>query len=156
MIEFSRKLSNKAQAVAPKVIQQNGFHAHPENVLKSMLADENVSFWEKAVENIIYIRNKRPIASVHEEEGKGEEEEEEGEGEEGEEEEEDEEKEMEEEDASESKTPLPLDLTEKQAFKNNSIRKFEVPKINVAAKTYPDLFEWNSTPFFGPSLTPFR
>ena len=44
MIEFSRKLNKEEQLVAQKVIQRNGFYAHPENVLKAMLTDEDVSF----------------------------------------------------------------------------------------------------------------
>ena len=56
MIEFSRKLNQQEQRIAQKTIQRNGFYAHPENVLRSRLSDENVSFRERAVEKILSIR----------------------------------------------------------------------------------------------------
>ena len=50
MIEFSRKLTLQEQKIAHKTIQRNGFYAHPESILRSMLADEDHSLREKAVE----------------------------------------------------------------------------------------------------------
>ena len=49
MIHFSRALAPIEQEVAQKVIQRNGFFAHPENILRSMLADEDKGYREKAV-----------------------------------------------------------------------------------------------------------
>ena len=45
-----------------------------------------------------------------------------------------------------------LEPSELQALKNNSIRKFKVPKVNFRAKTYPKLFDWNVVPFSEPPL----
>ena len=52
MISFSRKLTAQEQKIAQKTIQQNGFYAHPEAILRSMLADNDQSLREKAVEKI--------------------------------------------------------------------------------------------------------
>ena len=87
----------------------------------------------------------------------GEEEEEEAEEEEEEEEEEEaEDGEEEDEDDDEQnkfKSTLPLVSEEQQAMVKASIRKFVVPKINMDAKTYPDLFDWSTVKFSEPPLT---
>ena len=56
MIEISRKLTLQEQKIAHKTIQRNGFYAHPESILRSMMADEDQSLREKAVEKIRSIR----------------------------------------------------------------------------------------------------
>ena len=53
MIEFSRELNKEEQLVAQRVIQRNGFYAHPENVLEAMLTEKDVSFRQMAVEKIL-------------------------------------------------------------------------------------------------------
>ena len=58
MIEFSRKLSKPEQLIVQKTIQRNGFYAHPENVLLSMLADEDAMVRERAVDKILALRPK--------------------------------------------------------------------------------------------------
>ena len=69
-------------------IQQNGFYAHPESILKFILADEDQSLKEKTVEIIRSIRkDTAERLREAEERGKQDEEEEEKEGEEEEEEE---------------------------------------------------------------------
>ena len=95
MIEFSRKLSKEEQVIAQKVIQRNGFYAHPENVLKAMLCDEDEAVRERAVKKILEIREESQSSMTigekkqsQERESEEEEEEDEEEEEEGEEEEE--------------------------------------------------------------------
>ena len=56
MIEFSRKLEPEEQTIVQRTMQRNGFYAHPENVLRSMLMDEDVSIRDKAVRKILEIR----------------------------------------------------------------------------------------------------
>ena len=41
MIKFTRKLTSEEQTIAQKVIQRNGFYAHPECILQSMLTDDD-------------------------------------------------------------------------------------------------------------------
>ena len=88
MIKFSRKLTLQEQKIAHKTIQQNGFYAHPESILRFILADEDQTLREKAVEIIRSIRkDTAERLREAEERGKQDEEEEEKEGEEEEEEE---------------------------------------------------------------------
>ena len=56
MIEFSRKLKLVVQNIAQKSIQRNGFYAHPEVFLQSMLAGEDQSLRKQAVEKSLAIR----------------------------------------------------------------------------------------------------
>ena len=56
MISFSRKLTAQEQQIAQKTIQRNGFYAHPECILRSMLADDDQSLRERAVKKILSIR----------------------------------------------------------------------------------------------------
>ena len=51
------------------------------------------------------------------------------------------------------KSTLPLISEVQQAFEKVSIRKFVVPSINMDAKTYLDLFNWNQVEFSEPPLT---
>ena len=157
MIEFSRKLNKEEQLVAQKVIQRNGFYAHPENVLKAMLTDEDASIRQRAVEKILTLRMGSKEGK-EEEEGEEEVGEEEGGEEEREEEQEEEDEDMEEEGKDDDeqdtfKSTLPLVSEERQAMEKASIRKFVVPKINMNAKNYPDLFDWSMTKFSEPPLT---
>ena len=55
MIQFSRKLEPEEQAIVQRTMQRNGFYAHPENVLRSMLMDDDVSICDKAVRKILEI-----------------------------------------------------------------------------------------------------
>ena len=67
MVQFSRKLTIAEQKVAHKTIQRNAFYAHPENILRSMLADNDKSLREKAVAKVIELR--KEARQGHEEEG---------------------------------------------------------------------------------------
>ena len=58
MIEFSRQLSKPEQLLIQKTIQRNGFYAHPENILLSMLADKDVTVQGRAVDTILALRPK--------------------------------------------------------------------------------------------------
>ena len=84
-----------------------------------------------------------------EEEGSGNEEEDE------EEEEEVEEKEDEEEnDSKEEVVDHRVKLTPEEEYliSNSKVRKFRVPKLNFKAKTYTELFDWNTTPLYEPAI----
>ena len=48
---------------------------------------------------------------------------------------------------------LPLEIGEQQALKKASIRKFVIPKINMDANSYPDLFDWSTATFSEPPMT---
>ena len=168
MIEFSRKLSKKEQEVAQKAIQRNAFYAHPEVILKTMLADEDEAKRKKAVSMILQLR----AAKEGEQDEKGEEErekEEDGYDEEDEEEEETEEEVAEEEVAEEGakggrqkknkeladafNVGVNLEPEELEAIQCANIRKFVVPKLNFHATDYPDLINWTETTFFEPPFT---
>ena len=134
MIEFSRKLKPVEQKIAQKVIQRNGFYAHPEAILRSMLADEDPSLRKQAVEKILAIR--ADLAKTAEED-----------------EEEEEEEEVEEEDEWEDEgdidaEELILDAAEKAAIQNSTVREFQVPKINFKATSYPNLINWKKKHFY--------
>ena len=112
MIEFSRKLKPVEQKIAQKSIQRNGFYAHLEAILRSMLADEDPSLRKQAVEKILAIR--ADLAKTTEEN------------------EEEEEDEMEEDDEWEDEEDIDaeeliLDATEKAAIQNSTVREFQVP-----------------------------
>ena len=53
MIEFARKLTVPEQKIAHKTILRNAFYAHPETILRSMLADSDKSNRERATAKII-------------------------------------------------------------------------------------------------------
>ena len=48
---------------------------------------------------------------------------------------------------------IPLEIGEQQALKKASIRKFVIPKINMDANSYPDLFDWSTATFSEPPTT---
>ena len=141
MIKFSRKLTLQEQKIAHKTIKQKCFYAHPESILKFILADEDQSLKEKTVEIIRSIR-KDTAERLREAEERGKQDEEKEE--EGEEEEEEEEAEEE---------VLSLHPEEQEAIDKANIRKFVVPKINFKAKSYPDLIDWETAEFSEPQLT---
>ena len=137
MIEFSRKLKQK---IAQKSIQCNGFYAHPEAILRSLLADDDQSLRQQAVEKVLAIR--ADLAKTTEEDGE----------EETEEEEEEDEDEWEDEDDLDTEE-LILDVSEQAAIENSTVRQFGVPKINFKATTYPNLINWKKTTFSEPPIT---
>ena len=145
MVLFSRKLSVEEQQIAQKTIQRNGFYAHPESILRSMLIHDDLAIREKAVEKIQLIRQEAASRKKEKEESQDEEEDEEGVEEEVEEEEEEEEDGVEE--------VFSLDPLEKEAIENSTVRRFIVPKINFKAETYVDLIDWQNTQFTEPPLT---
>ena len=138
MVQFSRKLTIAEQKVAHKTIQRNAFYAHPENILRSMLADNDKSLREKAVAKVIELR--KEARQGHEEEG---------EGEKGE-EEEDDKWEDEEDDLSAS---FHLEPSKREAIHKASVRLFRVPDVNFEAKSYPDLIFWSKAIFSEPPVT---
>ena len=75
--------------------------------------------------------------------------------EEEEEEEEDEEEEVPSKGKKGSKQDLmnQLNQSELSAIKDSTVRKFNVPKINFKAKTYPELFDWRTTAITEPPFT---
>ena len=139
MIKFSRKLTLQEQKIAHKTIKQKCFYAHPESILRFILADEHQSLREKAVE--IIRKDTAERLREAEERGKQDKEKEEKEGEEEEEEEEAEEE------------VLSLHPEEQEAIDKANIWKFVVPKINFKAKSYPDLIDWETAEFSEPQLT---
>ena len=132
MIKFTWKLTSEEQTIAQKVIQRNGFYAHPECILKSMLTDDDQTLREKAVFKILQLRAENDSKrGKDEEEGEAEEKEEVGEEEEVE-EEEVEEEEVEEEEGEEEEgedegsrntfeTMLSLDPFETQALERTKV-----------------------------------
>lgn len=139
MIEFSRKLKLVVQNIAQKSIQRNGFYAHPEAFLQSMLAGEDQSLRKQAVEKSLAIR--ADLAKTTEED-----------------EEEEEEDEVEEEDDWEDEVDIDaeeliLDAAEKAAIQNSTVREFQVPKINFKATSYPNLINWKKATFTEPPMT---
>ena len=51
-IELIKKLPKNVQSIAKENISRSAYHAHPENVLLSMLADDRSEVRAKAVEVI--------------------------------------------------------------------------------------------------------
>ena len=146
MVEFGRKLTAPEQKIANRVIQRNGFYAHPESILRTMLADSDKSLREKGVEKIIELRDQSAQQRHQDERGGIEEEEEE------EEEVEDDEEEWEDQEDQFS-TSFRLETSEQQAIESASIREFKVPDINFKAKSYPDLIDWKKVTFSEPPMT---
>jgi hypothetical protein len=56
MTHLSNYLPTKLKYVVQEVIQRNAFYVHPENILVSMLTDEERSIRQLAVKRIIAIR----------------------------------------------------------------------------------------------------
>jgi hypothetical protein len=53
MTHLTNYLPTKLKVVVQEVIQRNAFYAHPENILVSMLMDEERSIWHLALKRII-------------------------------------------------------------------------------------------------------
>jgi len=51
--------SEEVQIIAKRVLQHNAYFAHPENILCTMLEDDEISVRKKAVEKILKCREKR-------------------------------------------------------------------------------------------------
>ena len=58
MVENSCKLSSKLQKIGQKVLQRNGYFAHSEAILLSMIADSNGDMQAQAVNQILTIQMK--------------------------------------------------------------------------------------------------
>ena len=110
--------------------------------MRSMLADDNQALRQQAVDKILAIR--ADFAKTAEEDGEEETEEEE--------EEEEDEDEWEDEDDLDTEE-LILDVAERAAIENSTVRQFDVPKINFKATTYPNLINWKKTAFTEPPMT---
>ena len=63
MVEFSRKLKKSSQTIVQKVMQRNGYFAHPEALLLAMLADSDENIRVQAVDTILEIRSKANFES---------------------------------------------------------------------------------------------
>ena len=124
MVKFSRKLKKSSQTIVQKVMQRNGYFAHPEALLLAMLADSDENIWVQAVDTILEIRSK---ANFESQTSSGEEEVEHGVDEE---DDDDEVEEGEEDDA------FVLEPARRKAILNAKIRKYVVPKINFQATFY--------------------
>ena len=74
MVQFSKKLKKNLQETAQKVMQRNGYFAHPEAILLLMLADENEEIRAQAVNTILTIRLKTSLqgqVSANDDDGRG-------------------------------------------------------------------------------------
>ena len=140
MIQFSRKLGQDLQKVVQKVLQRNGYFAHPEAILLAMLADD-AELRGQAVNTILTIRMKADLQnqepSTEIDDGRGVDEE-------------DDDNEIDDEDEDEA---FKLDPFEKKALSSSNIRKFIIPKINFDAQTYAELIDWESAKLTEPPLT---
>ena len=143
-------------AIAHEAIQCNAFYAHPGCILKSMLADEDQTLQERAVQKIMQLRAESGHGS------KAKPEEDEGPGEEDKEEDEELEEEVEEGNGGEAERleALPgneaiqsLQPLEIQALEKAKIRKYVVPRLNFQAEVYPDLINWENAFFTEPPIT---
>lgn len=141
MVEFSRKLKKSSQTIVQKVMQRNGYFAHPEALLLAMLADSDENIRVQAVDTILEIRSK---ANFESQTSSGEEEVEHGVDEE---DDDDEVEEGEEDDA------FVLEPAERKAILNAKIRKYVVPKINFQATSYTQLIDWKNPGITEPPLT---
>merc|ERR1712121_276867 len=63
MVKFSRKLKKSSQTIVQKVMQRNGYFAHPEALLLAMLADSDENIRVQAVDTILEIRSKANFES---------------------------------------------------------------------------------------------
>ena len=63
-IQNTHYLRKNLLAEVNKNIKTNGYFAHSENILLSMLADENQQHRKKAVEKILKIRQNQPLCIV--------------------------------------------------------------------------------------------
>ena len=140
MVQFSRKLGQDLQKVVQKVIQRNGYFAHPEAILLAMLADEETEMRKQAVNTILTIRMKSDQQDQQDspdiDDGRGVDEK-------------DDDNEIDEEDDD----PLKLDLFETKALSSSKVRKFIIPKINFDATTYAELIDWERAKLTEPPLT---
>ncbi|KPU75627.1 uncharacterized protein Dana_GF26820 [Drosophila ananassae] len=64
MIKNSRYLPKRLLKVVDPVIQHNAYFAHPENLLLSMLTDENLNLRKIGLQRILKAREKTPTAET--------------------------------------------------------------------------------------------
>ena len=130
----------KTWEVVHKVLQRNGYFAHPEAILLSMLADENTDLRALAVNQILTIRIKAQeqsqASNQQEDDGRGVDDL-------------DDDNEL----AEENDDRLQMDPSEKAAISNSKIRQYIILNINFAALTYPELIDWEISKLSEPPLT---
>ena len=141
MVENSRKLSLNLQEIVQKVLQRNGYFAHSEAILLSMLADSNGDIRAQAVNTILTIRMKADSESLElsgisfPPDNRGVDDVDDD------------------NECSDDETPFTLEPSEKFAIENAKVRKFKVPKINFLAQSYIELIDWEDTALSEPPLT---
>ena len=141
MIRFSRKLDKRLQKIVQRVLQNNGYMAHSNAILLTMLTEEDKpELRARAVNQIKTIRMKAEqqtqVPQEAEEDGRGV----------------DEVDDDHEADDSEDEG-LQLDNMEKQAIASSQVRPYVIPKINFEASEYPDLIDWEAEKLSEPPLT---
>ena len=138
MVHFSKKLDKDLQKVVEKTMQRNGYFAHPEAILLTMLADDDKETRKRAVATILAIRQSPEEETEKQDEADGEEEEgiDEDDGE-----------------IEDDGEQLILEPSEIKSISSSKIRKFVIPKINFDAKTYTELIDWHSPNLTEPPLT---
>ena len=125
MIQFSRKLEKPLQKIVQRVIQRNGYFAHPKAILLAMLADDDDGIRARAVNTILTMRMKTQEQTqvfADTQDGRGVDE--------------DDDNVMEEEINGHQMNPL-----EKDAILSSTVRQYVIPKINFEATEYPDLID---------------
>ena len=62
MIRFSRKLEKRLQTIVQRVLQRNGYFAHPEAIPLAMMADDDANIRARAANTILTMKNESPGA----------------------------------------------------------------------------------------------
>ena len=140
MIRFSRKLDKRLQKTVQRVLQNNGYMAHSNAILLSMVTEENKpELRARAVNQIKTIRMKAEqqtqVPQEAEEDGRGV----------------DEVDDDHEADDSED-DGLQLDNMEKQAIASSQVRPYTIPKISFEASEYLDLIDCEAEKLSEPPL----
>ena len=139
MIKFSRKLEKRLQKIVQRVLQNNGYFAHLEAILLTMLTEDDPDLRVRAVNKILTIRmaeQQTQVSQEADEDGRGN----------------DEVDDDNEVDDSEDDS-LQLDNVEKQAIALSKFRPYFIPNVNFDASEYPDLIDWEATQLSEPPLT---
>ena len=127
------------QKVVHKVLQRNGYFAHPEAILLSMLADENADLRALAVNQILMIHMKAQeqsqASNQQEDDGRRVDDL-------------DDDNEL----AEENDDGLQMDPSEKAVISNSKIRQYIILNINFAASTYSELIDWEISKLSEPPL----
>lgn len=140
-VQYQQKLGKELQKVVQKSMQRNGFFAHVEAILITMLNDPNPEIRAIAVNIILTIRMKR--ANQANQAGQNASQDDDRRGV-------DEESNSEQEDGD---ADFQLDPSEKQAIATSNIRRFIIPKINFQASSYHEMIDWEDTVLTEPPLT---